>query len=174
MKLIHLFFSALFLLSITSCSKDEESSSINTADLVGTWNLVSIECNDGISTTEFFGQQLNSTFTVTGKDYKAKVTFGANPNTYLSQGSYTTISKLNTGGVIDIQEIPFVDISLNGTWGVDGNKLIVSTQGEPDQVAEIIKLNSQSFEYKISVNESFEEMGVKVTSKGTYITKLSR
>lgn len=175
MKFTNLFFSAFVLLTLAACSKDEpETISVNTSDLVGTWNLVSLECNDGTTVSEAFGVKSTATFITTGKDYNAKATFSSNPNKYLSQGTYTSITKTTTSGQTETEETPFEDFAFTGTWKVEGNKLIVSNTGEPDQIAEITKFDAKSLEYKTVINEVVDFAGFKVTVKGTYITKMSR
>jgi hypothetical protein len=170
MKQLTLF---LFLLTFIACSKDEETS-FSATDLKGTWNLTSLTCTDGVSTTEVLGQKLTSTFVLSSKDHNATVLFGENPNTYVSKGSYTGIVTTTTAGVKETEETPFEDFSSTGTWKIEGNMLIVSSPGEPDQKAEITKLDAKNLEYKVLVNETIEDFGFKITVTGTYITKLTR
>lgn len=166
----------LFLLTFVACSKDEkdETTSFNATDLKGTWNLASISCTDGATTSEILGQKIASTFVLSSKDHKATLVFSENPNSYESKGTYTSISTITTFGQTQTEEIPLEDFNLKGTWKLDGKMLIISQQGEPDQKAEITKLDAKNLEYKFIVDETTEELGLKVTTKGTLITKLTR
>jgi len=163
----------LFLLTFVACSKDENTS-FSTSDIKGTWNLASITCTDGVSNSEFQGQKLTSTFVLSSKDHNATVVFSENPNTFVSKGSYTAIFTSTLAGVKDTQETPFVDFTSTGTWKIEGNMLIISYAGEPDQKAEITRLDANNLEYKVLVNETIEDLGFKVTATGTYINKLTR
>ncbi len=167
-----LFF-FLFVLTIIACSKDEESSN-SSSDLIGTWHLASISCADGKSTTELGGEVFTSTYVTSSKDHDATVVFSENPNSYKSMGSYTAVSTVSSILGAQTQETPFTDFSATGTWRVEGNNFIVSSTGNPDQTAEITKLDAKNFEYKVRVNETTEVDGFKITSTGTYITKLTR
>jgi hypothetical protein len=164
---------SLFLLTIIACSKDDEIS-FNASDLKGTWNLAALSCTDGKITTEILGQSSTATFVTSSRDHNATVVLGENPNTYNSSGSYTAVVKTTTAGVTETQESPFEDFNLTGTWKLDGNMLIVTTPGEPEQKAEITRLDANNLEYKLIVNETFNEFGFKIITTGTYITKLTR
>jgi len=169
------FCLGFIFLTLIACSKDEDTSqSVDLASLKGTWNLVSLSCTDGTSTIEILGQKSTSTFVISSKDHQATVSFGQNPNTFVSQGSYTSVITTNTAGVKETQEVPFEDFTSTGTWKLDGNTLIISSPGTDDQKAEITKLDANNLEYKVLVNQTVEELGFQITSKGTYITKLTR
>ena len=170
MNLKHFLLFTLLVLGFMSCGKDDEPTdtpaTVSEANIVGTWNLSSISCNDGKLVTSVLGQESVSTFVVTGKDYNAKIVFSANPNTYVSSGSYTSVTKTTTLGTTETEETEdsFDD---SGTWKVEGNKLIISAPGEPDQITEITKLEAKKLEYKISVESSFEDFGCPLSCPST-------
>ena len=169
------FCLGFIFLTLIACSKDEDTAlNVNSENLKGTWNLVSLSCTDGTSTIDILGQQSTSTFVISSKDHQATVTYNLNPNTFVGQGSYTSIVTTNIAGVKDTQEVPFEDFTSTGTWKLEGNTIIVSSPGAADQKAEITKFDANNLEYKLLVNETIEELGFQITSKGTYITKLTR
>lgn len=175
MNLKYLLFSTLLVMSFLSCSKDEEEQvKVSSSAIAGLWKLSSVSCTDGTTTVESGGSTLNQSFTVTGKDYDATVTLSENPNVYKSEGSYTAVSVVTFNGSTYIQETPFQDFTVTGNWKLDGNKLLVTSNGQPEQSAEIVKLDANNLEYKVLVNQVVIENEAKLTSKGTYFFKLTR
>ena len=171
MKQLALF---LFVLTFTACTKDDVTPSFSASDLTGTWNLVSVSCNDGMTTTEGFGSKTSATFVQSSKDHNAKTVFEQNPNTYVSTGSYTAINIITAPGVNSTQEATLQDFKQSGTWKLEGNMLVIKNPGEPEQRGEIIRLDTKNFEYKTFINDTSEFQGFTIKTTATFIFKMTR
>lgn len=168
MKLTNLFFVCILVLFF-SCSEDEGSPALPTAEgLIGTWDLTAIDYS-GTSATTFEGNTIKASFTGKGKDIDYTSTFSMDPNTIVSQGSYTIELKTTVAGQTTTEDQEFDDALMNGTWELDGKTLIITNDGIA-QEAVITKQTDDVLEAKVNFNESFSlsEMTVSTKVKAIY------
>lgn len=173
MKRIRIIFSFIVLVLLSSCNKDDTSST-NTSDIVGTWNLVSLTCNDGKVETTAAGTTIISTFTASIKSSTYKIEFKENPNTAVASGNITVLQTASVLGQTISQTNSF-DLPLrSGTWKLDGNILSTFSAGEPDAQIEIIKLDANTLEYKQILNLVEDDVDIKSTTTATYFGKFTK
>ncbi|MCB9309449.1 MAG: DUF5004 domain-containing protein [Lewinellaceae bacterium] len=173
MKRIKIIFSFIVLVLLSSCNKDDTSST-NTSDIVGTWNLVSLTCNDGKAVTTASGTTITSTFTASLMSSTYKIEFKENPNTAVASGNITVLQTATILGQPISQTIT-LDLPLSsGSWKLDGNILSTFSSGEPDSQVEIIKLDANTLEYKQILNIVEDEVDFKSTTTATYFGKFTK
>ncbi|MGB3547618.1 MAG: hypothetical protein WBA17_11620 [Saprospiraceae bacterium] len=115
----------------TGCGDDDDGTSINKEQLVGTWKVTVLDTDADASVTGFGASNTvssisNSTLTIT---------FLEN-NTYTSTGSYTETSTTTEAGSAPVTDVEdFTGGIGNGTWSITGGKLVIDdleTGGESD------------------------------------------
>src|SRR5690606_625917 len=155
----------LFLLGVAvilfSCSDDDP---VPTSEgMLGTWVVTDINYK-GSTTTSGFGMNIKSDFTGTGKDMDFTTTFSEDPNTVISEGSYTIVLKTTVLGQTETEEVPFDEIITDGTWSLEGKTLTVVSGGITQQ-ATITKQSNSSLQMRIDINQTESEMDITVTTK---------
>ncbi|MBU3822971.1 hypothetical protein KO566_12945 [Flavobacteriaceae bacterium XHP0103] len=161
MKKINLLFIAIILV-FASCSTEDASPEIS-SNILGDWNAVSINYT-AETTTTFSGQTLTNNAVGEGYDINIVVTFSESPNTVVSQGNYNVHL---TSTVLDqtyTQDVVGPEFFQDGTWEQNGNKLIVTAQGETSE-ATIEKLTDSELELYIDTTEDLSEQGATIISK---------
>ncbi|NER17740.1 hypothetical protein [Spongiivirga citrea] len=119
MKLFKLLFASTILLFI-SCNSDDEGTpgEVNTAELVGTWNLTSLNV-EGTTTTSVQGIPFTVDFTSTSKDEMYSCTFTENPNEVACSGSYTTTLTVRVAGQdASSEDVEVPNSSSTTTWEI--------------------------------------------------------
>lgn len=150
MKLIKLFLLALSVFFF-SCS-DDEAPMPTREGMVGTWTVTAINYK-GTSTTTVMGTSIKANFTGTGKDIDLTTTFGDDPNTVTSEGSYVIVLTTTVMGQTTTEEVPFEEMIMDGTWELEGRKLIV-TNDIAVQEATVTRQTSTTMEVKIKFEQS--------------------
>lgn len=178
MKTIKYFLALLIVATIVSCSTDDDSPTMDDSLIVGEWNLEDYTYSGSTSlsqagftiTTSFLGELI---------ERDVRVNFNSD-NTYRTQGSY--IFKLTTtyDGETFVENHPFNNIDITGTYTVENNKIITGTNTEYQQpgqvemaVAEgnIVELTSNRLVIGIEENITLEEDGIQmnITMNGRQI-----
>lgn len=171
MKTLAKILSLSILVLFASCKKDDPN--FNQDDAVGTWNLTAVSCTDGSVSVSGSGiPPINSTFTVSGKNYNSVVVFNAD-GTYESQGSYTAVIKINYQGTIQESEEDTGAFEGSGTWNISGNTFTTTTAGETS-TGTIEELTSSKMVVAMSINETETDSGFTTTTKGTYRFTLTK
>jgi uncharacterized glyoxalase superfamily protein PhnB len=156
----------LLLLSIAvifySCGDDEDPKPTS-EKMVGTWAITALDYK-GSATSTNGGTTLTADLSGTGKNMNITTTFGANPNTVTSQGSYTIVMKTTFMGQTETAEENFYDIFLDGTWTLNGNTLSI-TDNNGTEKATIVEQTNTTLKLKLEVNETETFQGTTITTK---------
>lgn len=155
-KLLLLSIAVIFL----SCSEDDPKPT--SEGMVGAWTITAVDYR-GTTTTSALGTNIKADFTGTGKDMNLTTTFNANPNTVVSEGSYTIVLTTTVMGQTSTDEHPFEEVVTDGTWTLSGNKLtFIDANGSQD--ATILQQTSTTLKMKVDIKESETSQGVTVTT----------
>ncbi len=140
MKTVRLL-SLFFILIFTACSSDD-ALVVATENLSGSWNLQRFDTE---ITTSFnvLGLPVTSRSDAIAEDIDVQITFSENPNTVVSDGSYTLVITTTVLGESQTEEISTTDEILSGTWTLNGNEVTI-TSTEPD-----IEQDFQQITYRI-------------------------
>jgi len=123
MKLIKNLFMLVFISAVTfSCNTDDDSSQSTTGDLVGTWELSSLDYS-GSSATTFDDETTEFDFTGVGSNIDYELTFEENPNNFEAVGGYDIDLTIAFMGQSTTQTESIEDAVSIGTWDRDGNTL---------------------------------------------------
>ena len=154
----------LFTLSaiLFSCNEDEDPMPTSKA-MLGTWSVTAISYK-GSTTTTVSGISIKADFTGTGKDMDLTTTFGENPNTVTSEGSYTIVLTTTMLGQTTTEEYPFDEAVIDGTWTLEGRTLTI-TNGAITQDATITRQTNTVLEVKIKIEETESDPNFTVTTK---------
>ncbi len=118
MKLFKLLFVSSLFLFVSCNSDDDEPIDVDTAKLVGTWNLTGLEV-DGNTTTPIQGVPLTVDFTSVSKDEMFSCTFTENPNEVTCSGSYTsTVTVKVVGQDATTEDVEVPDTTSTTTWEI--------------------------------------------------------
>jgi hypothetical protein len=160
MKTKLLFLS--FAVVLFSCSKDDDP--MPTSDgLVGTWTMTSLTYN-GTTTTTASGMTINADFTGRGKDMDYITTFQVNPNTVVSEGSYTIELTTTILGQTTTDDYEFEEALSDGTWELNGKTLTI-TNGSDSQQGIITKQTDTTLEVKVDLNMTENGPGYSITQE---------
>lgn len=132
MKLVRLL-SLFFIIIFTSCSSDD-SLVVATENLPGSWNLQQFD-TELTTTFNVLGLPVSSRSNAIAEDIDVQITFSENPNTVVTNGSYTLVITTTVLDESQTEEITTTDQILAGTWTVNGNEVTISStvpDTEPD------------------------------------------
>ncbi|WP_067146210.1 lipocalin family protein [Pseudotamlana agarivorans] len=111
-----------FICILSSCSKDDDQGSHISGDIVGNW--IGTEMTyEGTIETEVYGVPVESDFTGEAFDISTELTFSENPNTLVSEGTYSVEIEYDLEGVKKIETIEDLSFLGSGTWEMDGDTL---------------------------------------------------
>ncbi|AXT51226.1 hypothetical protein D1818_10455 [Aquimarina sp. BL5] len=167
----------LFLTSTTlflSCGSDDNDPSIgiDETQITGEWKLEAFRLDNGQTFVESEGTRvLFSEFSSFGKDFNTIVTFSEDPQTFTSDGGYTTVlTNTVLGQETTTQEIPTPGFAASGEWIIENGNLILDVQGTEESF-KISGLNSQTLLLEKALNESIPFSGFTQVSTGmTFFT----
>lgn len=161
MKKLIVLFSALTLI-LTSCSSDDDSTSDINADIVGTW--VGTEMvYEGTSETEIYGLPIEIDFTGEAYDISTKLIFSENPNTLVSEGSYSIKLEYEQNGITETQVVEDQSFLASGTWELNGDTLIVEDVNDSFE-AKVYELTDDKLVIGITQTEDIEVNGIITTT----------
>ena len=164
-KIFLLSIITAFTLVFISCSNDEDAvSNTSEEEIVGVWNLTALEATNGRSET---------TFEAVGKDFQTVVTFSEDPQTVVSEGSYTTVLSTTIGGENQTQEQEGEDFFESEKWRLDGSILYFGAD-EEEVGFTIIELTDSKMSLRYELNETVESLFGVSTVTATYNMTLSK
>ncbi|HDZ07138.1 hypothetical protein LCGC14_0166260 [marine sediment metagenome] len=173
-KVFFLSIITAFTLVFTSCSNDEDAvSNTSEEDIIGVWNLTALEATDGRSETTIEGTVIPATFKAVGKDFQTVVTFSEDPQTVVSEGSYTTVLSTTIGGENQTQEQEGEDFFESEKWRLDGSTLYFGS-GDEEVGFTIVELNDSKISLRYELNETVESFFGTSTVSATYNMTLSK
>lgn len=157
---------ALFI----SCSDDDNNDppiGIDETALPGTWKLIAFRVNNGQTFIETDEERtLYSTFFSVGKDFETSLTFNQNPETFESDGGYTTVL---TNTIVNqqptTQEIPTPGFAASGNWQIKDGDLVLEVEGTEESF-KITGLNSELLFLEKELNQTFPLPGGTQVSTG--------
>lgn len=125
-KLFKHFLILCVAVSFAACSTDDDNSNNNdtSGELVGTWDLISLDYN-GNTFTSMDGQGFNIDFVGFAENIDYSLTFTENPNEFLAGGSYDINASSTFEGQTTTINESFDGVSSEGTWEQNGNILTV-------------------------------------------------
>lgn len=167
---------ALLLVSFfifTGCG-DDDSNPILENNLIGTWNMSSIDYS-GTSTTSIPGiPNVTADFTgeTTESDYE--IIFNED-NTYSTSGSYTINVTSEVGGQAVTQPITVSAAQAlgSGTWQLSGNTLTIISDGQTRE-GTLAELTANNFRLETDLTQTQSANGVTVTYAIDAVFKASR
>ena len=176
-KFTQLFFVAILCSFLFACEDDTPTPNDNTNDsttveshqLVGTWDLAAIEY-EGTTTSEAAGFPASVTsFTGTGSDMNLTIEFAENPNDYTTSGDYSVIIAIESFGQIIEQTWTNQGFIDDGTWAEADNILTVTNSGG-EQSANIQELTDTQVVIEWEYSDVSVLAGVTTTQdvQGTY------
>ena len=130
MKIFKYFLLTAALVFFVSCSKDDDNPGTDSSMVLGEWNLEEFSYSGSTTATQG-DQTVSSTYTGEAYDLDARVIFNSATN-YSTEGSYTIKLTTTVNGQTMVQDYPYSDISGSGTYRVEGNKLITTSNAPPD------------------------------------------
>lgn len=178
MKSIHLFSILLCAILFFSCNSN------NDPEIVGTWNVLEVTCDDGLTISEVNGVELARTdFTYFWDDIDGCTFVFNSDNTNVNSGSYTQVmvSSVTTYGMVfspQTTETPITYTS-SSDWEIDGDILTFtnisgttngSTEENPGPVLyDIISMTSESMELStvVEIEVTGETGGYTTVETGT-------
>jgi hypothetical protein len=158
-KLLLLSLAVIFL----SCSEDEDPKP-TTEGMLGNWKVTALDYK-GSTTTTAQGASIKADFTGTGKNMDLITTFGSNPNTVTSEGTYTIVLKTTYMGQTTTDEYEMDETVTDGTWTLNGNTLTVTNDDFGPQTATVLEQTATTLKLKAEVNESESDQGITVSTK---------
>ncbi|MGB2758352.1 MAG: lipocalin family protein [Maribacter stanieri] len=173
-KIFLLSIITAFTLVFISCSNDEDAvSNASEEEIVGVWNLTALEAINGRSETTIEGTVIPATFEAVGKDFQTVVTFSEDPQTVVSEGSYTTVLSTTIGGENQTQEQEGEDFFESEKWRLDGSILYFGADEEEIGFT-IIELTDSKMSLRYELNETVESLFGVSTVTATYNMTLSK
>ncbi|OBQ56586.1 lipocalin family protein [Tamlana sp. s12] len=158
-----------FICILSSCSTDDDQGSNISGDIVGTWIGTGLTY-DGTVETSFQGFPITSNFEGEAYDMTNTLTFNESPNTLVSEGSYSLKLTYDFNGVTQTEYVEDVQFLENGTWEIEGNKLIITNNGE-ETPADFSFVSDDTLVFEINkVEESIVDGLTVVTTIKSIVT----
>ena len=172
--ILFLAVSALFV----SCEKDSDepqSVAVGQESILGTWQVTGYLIEDGKTTTEVAGQSVSLDYTSYGKDYDMTVTFNSNPQTVVSNGSYTVVVSTTFLGQTETQELPANSAFAASEWALDGSDMIFIAD-EIETPVVVTELTDTKMVMVMDINEVIEDAATdsKITTSGKLTVTLEK
>ncbi len=121
-KLIKIFSFLFLIVMVSACNNDDESST-NAEDLVGTWRAISFEATNSVAITGT-GADVTTSTDITGSNLDYEVTF--TESNFSTSGAYDIEATVEVVGVsTTTSNDSYTNVSGNGTYTVDGNMMTI-------------------------------------------------
>lgn len=167
----HLLFALLLgSLALTGCDKDDTA---DFSSIVGQWKLVELYTDNGMGTSSGFGVSFSFTYTFYGKDFTAVTTFSENPNTFITDGTYTAVTTTTIDGVSNTTEVTAPEYGIPGEWAIDGDTFTQILSGQTTEF-KILELSEEKFRIRYDLDVTFTDNGVTTTDKATVYSSYER
>jgi hypothetical protein len=126
MKLLKFILFLCVVISITSCSDDETAPNftLSSANLVGNYEMNSLEAQGSEDATSSSGATVNLTNTSTVGD-TFQLDFALNANgTYTASGQYRTVSTITPNGGTPSEESTIIVINATGSYQLNSDNTV--------------------------------------------------
>jgi len=155
MKIAKLVFLSLAVV-LFSCGQEDDPKPLD--GLIGAWSVTALNY-EGSTTSNIMGTSIISTFTGVAKNMDMTVTFKQNPNTVISEGSYTIALTTTTLGQSITEDYTFTDFISDGTWTLNDKKITVTNSGVA-QEATIVSQTSTTLVLAVETVQSQDLAGM--------------
>jgi len=178
MKKLKFLLLVTFIALLSSCTSNDNNVNITDNDLIGEWNLTEFRLDNGSVTYTEDGNSQSGTFSFTGSNFNATLTFGENPKVVTAAGTFTISSTATYMGQTetDSEDIDTSDAP-NGmagsNWSLNNGVLTFSQNGENVQ-AEVIGFDGTVLELKAVLDQDYSEGDQSISIRGTIYMTLSK
>jgi hypothetical protein len=129
----------LFLFAVIfSCTNEEEEPFINST-IVGNWELTSMVYT-GVSKVSMSGMNNELTFSGEASEIDFTLHFSETPNRFISEGGFLITLTYKIMGEEIKMPVRTDDFMGTGSWEIQGDKLKVTSDGNPTDEMRILKL----------------------------------
>ena len=139
MKPIKYLFVLFTFVALVSCSEENDNPSEEQSIIVGEWNLEEVNYS-GTSTASQGGYTTSASYIGEYYDIDSRLILNSD-NTYRTEGSYMVELTTIVAGQTSIQNLPFSDVEVTGTYRIDNDKLILGSNNESQQPQQPGNLN---------------------------------
>jgi hypothetical protein len=163
MKFLKILFVLFVVISITSCSSDDEVNQydLNNANLsAGSFDLNYLN-SYSTETIDINGLEVISEFAATGETFQFTITFFEN-GTYIANGQYVVIQTTTVSGQITEEDIYIEDVdNEEGTYVANDGAMQLVMDGN---IFDVTLFNSN--ELRLVQNDTYTEDGVDFVDTG--------
>ena len=163
MKFLKILFVLFVVISITSCSSDDEVNQydLNNANLsAGSFDLNYFSSNT-TETVDINGLEVISEFAATGETFQFTITFFEN-GTYIANGQYVVIQTTTVSGQITEEDIYIEDVdNEEGTYVANDGAMQLVMDGN---IFDVTLFNAN--ELRLVQNDTYTEDGVDFVDTG--------
>ena len=163
MKFLKILFVLFVVISITSCSSDDEviQYDLNNANLsAGSFDLNYLSSYT-TATVDINGLEIISEFAATGETFQFTITFFEN-GTYIANGQYVVIQTTTVSGQITEEDIYIEDVdNEEGTYVANDGAMQLVMDGN---IFDVTLFNSN--ELRLVQNDTYTEDGVDFVDTG--------
>lgn len=155
-------------LILLSCSESEVDPQTTHEGMVGNWAVTDVDYTGTTIKTEQ-GTSVIAHFTGTAKEMNHITTFTS--NNILSEGSYVLVVNTTVGGHTTIEEVTKDEVFPHGTWGLDGNTLLIETVSNGSHEATVLEQTRKTLKIQWHIHkvEETDQDNTEMTDiTGTY------
>jgi len=161
-----------------SCATDDSNDPIEPANLIGVWNLVDVNTQNGQAMVTESGVTIAADFSIGTSNEDVQVTITENPNIISSEGSFTQTTTITILGQEETEESVIDGAFLDGSWELNDTTLVI-TSGDNmlddfNPSFEIVRLTETELEIRQNLDQevSFEDNNIQTS--GTLIIRFNR
>ncbi|RED45490.1 hypothetical protein DFQ10_102363 [Winogradskyella eximia] len=175
MKKLSLLFLLCISIAVLSCSSDDSDSTpeISEEAVLGTWIGVDVNYTS-TSTINLGGESFVTTTVGEGYDVDYTITFNENPQTFLSEGSYSAELTVTSFGQTQVQNVENYEFGINGEWSLVGNQLSITNDEGEDAIYTIEFLSNGLIQLTALVEDTIIQNGIETDIVANTITTYER
>ena len=179
MKILKYSLLILFFV-FTGCATDDGELNIDTANLLGDWNLVDINSENGEATITEDGVTITVDFELSSENEDLQITFDESPNVVSSEGSFTQVTTISTLGQTEVEETLIEGVFLDGNWILEGDQLTINSENEFNDdfdfvpTFEITRLSDTILEIRQDLNQQLTFSDNNLETNGILILTFQR
>nr|WP_299341950.1 lipocalin family protein [Allomuricauda sp.] len=146
----------------------------DTSSILGEWNLVSAEIENGQASTVFNGTDIDFPFSATSKDEDAQVLFSETPDEVNGSGQFTSVISFTLFSQTFTEETIIESPITNGSYETNGSSLtIVDNEGISSEFS-INEFSNNTLIVETSFTRSIVLDGLDVDTNGVLILEFTR
>lgn len=172
MKFFKTVFGLLLCSVIFSCTHEEEAPFSNPS-IVGNWQLSAMEYT-GVSKVSFNGVNNEHAFSGEASEIDFILDLSESPNTFTSEGGYLiTLAFMMMGQEIKMP-VRIDDFLGEGSWEINGDKLKVTSKGNPSDEMKILKLTEHELILEGDASRHVDESNALMSTTISATLRLNR